>query len=359
VGGKWVLLEDLTFTSTNSDGAGVRVLASNVTVRRILATNNKFQGIWLDNSDVLVEDSVFSNNGSQGNGIGCMGDWDSNPGTANEWDPSHCHGIYGGGITPVSGPTSCTTPHHVTVRRNIFRNNGGSGFQQFINPSICQDPTWGRKVHDYLIENNIFEDNGIGMFAVGLADTVVRNNTFVMRTYPAQQTNRSIGLMEHADTPNTFKFYNNIFVTPVGIPSDTTHYVVTQQNFADRVADFNFNGYFTQSDSKFRGDWGSGFLAFSSFPSQWKSTSQKDANSITVDLDATAPGFVSLAGGDYHLLSSSPARNAGTMTQCASEDFDKNIRADGQCDMGAFEFGATATVSEGGTMKVSGKITMQ
>ena len=51
------------------------------------------------------------------------------------------------------------------------------------------------------------------------------------------------------------------------------------------------------------------------------------------------PGFVDLAGGDYHLTAGSPAINAGTTIAAPTDDFDGALR-DSAPDIGAFEYGA-------------------
>ena len=70
-----MILEDLEFMNQESEGSGIRQFSQHVTMRRIYSHDNYFQGLWLDNSHVLLEGSRFENNASQGSGSGCMGDW--------------------------------------------------------------------------------------------------------------------------------------------------------------------------------------------------------------------------------------------------------------------------------------------
>ncbi len=349
IGGQWTIVEDLEFSNPEGGGAGMRLFAQHITIRRIYTHNNYFQGMWLDNSHVLVEDSTFSDNGSQGNGTGCMGDWRiEQPG--DEWDPAHCHGIYGGG-PPIYAPNyefACEAPHHVTIRRNLFQNNGGAGFQQFINTNNCKDQTlsstgqpWMRKAHDYLIENNIFRNNGQDIYMVGMARSTIRNNTIV-KTSVVDQNGIPLEMLDWFDTNFTgvdaVKVYNNLWVSPFartassGGPTEPW-YIMNSSRTNDHAVDFNYNGYFVQGDTGFRD--GADVNRIFNFMTEWKSVTGEDANGIIHDIDITAPGFVNMASGDFHITAGSIVRGKGLVAQCPTDDFYKVTRTAGACDLGA------------------------
>ena len=345
VGGQWVILEDLEFTNTESEGSGIRQFAQHVTLRRIYSHGNWFQGMWLDNSHLLLEDSRFTDNGSQGNGVGCMGDWDQIGSTPFEWNPAHCHGIYGGGpplqvVNNFERPDLCEAPHHVTIRRNWFENNGGSGFQQFINTNNCKDPIWGRRAHNYLIENNVFRNNGQDFYTIGMDETTIRNNTIV-KNVVVDQSKIPLEIIEMYDLGSNVRFMNNLIVSPFGAtasPPSESFYVHTidDQAAAQRVI-MDYNGYFMQSDTPTRTKVTGTFLAYNLF-TQWKSISGKDANSLFHDIDVTTPGLVDMAGGNFHLTAGAAARNKGLASQCPTTDYDGVARTSTTCDLGAFGF---------------------
>jgi hypothetical protein len=73
---------------------------------------------------------------------------------------------------------------------------------------------------------------------------------------------------------------------------------------------------------------------------QWRTATGQEWHSFV-----TTPGalFVSPGSGNYHLLSTSPAKNAGTSLLAPPVDFDELLRPAGAAiDIGAFEFGAIA-----------------
>ena len=348
IGGQWTIIEDLEFQSNNIEGAGIRSFAQHVVIRRINTHDNLYQGIWLDNSHTLVEDSIFKNNGSQGNGIGCMGDWDSNPSTPNQWDPSHCHGIYGGSpplqvVDGVNRPDLCEAPHDVVIRRNWFENNGGAGFQQYTNPGRCSDPVWGRRAHSYLIENNILRNNGQDFLIIGMTDSTIRNNTIV-KDQIVDQNGTPLEFTEWEDVGATLAIYHNLYVSPfdVTIPPDNVSFFLHNfQKFPDRVIDFDWNMYFIfLPNSRFRGNFDNTVFKNQRMDPTWKNVG-KD-RSGTILSHTQGPAFVNQATGDFHLTAGSLARNSPFMDLrtafCPAHDFDQQPRSDGKCDMGAYEF---------------------
>lgn len=73
---------------------------------------------------------------------------------------------------------------------------------------------------------------------------------------------------------------------------------------------------------------------------QWQAATGQDAHSFV----ATAANlFANAAGNDYHLSSTSPAKNTGTSTQAPPADLEGLPRKAGAAfDIGAYEFGALA-----------------
>ena len=79
--------------------------------------------------------------------------------------------------------------------------------------------------------------------------------------------------------------------------------------------------------------------------SQWQSATGQDRNSFTA---TPSQLFVNPSGNDYHLLSTSPAIDAGTSTDAPATDLDGNPRPCGKgYDIGAYEYqyGLTPTVT--------------
>ncbi|MDA2918193.1 DNRLRE domain-containing protein [Desulfobacterota bacterium AH_259_B03_O07] len=168
---------------------GVKLYKGHNTIRNNWIHNNKYQGILIiSTDDVFIEYNIVEYNGTD-------------EGTCifnKQSSPRHCHGVY------VSD-FFCTGTSNITIRGNITRNHGGRGIQW--NGEGCSSV-----MTDTLVENNIIKNNAWGVLLYyNVRDSIIRNNTFIMESYPSTNSvnHYFIGMWE--STGNIFK--NNIFHT--------------------------------------------------------------------------------------------------------------------------------------------------
>jgi parallel beta-helix repeat protein len=114
---------------------------------------------------------------------------------------SHCHGIY------LSNPGfACSSQmSNVTIRRNRFLSNSGSGIQIYSN---CSD---SQKHFNHLVENNLFVNNATGMYIWSIRDSKIRNNTIIQTDWPRPQINSVSGLNVNGARGNVIA--NNVVYT--------------------------------------------------------------------------------------------------------------------------------------------------
>ena len=133
--------------------------------------------------------------------------------------------------------------------------------------------------------------------------------------------------------PKNIKIKNNIFYT--GYPGTTKHILHIHPN-CNEGFESNNNIWFKESPGELYVQWTtSGLIPFSDYISQ----SGQDTASVFSD-----PLLKDPAGSDLHLLSGSPARDAGTNTLYSPTDFDGVSRPQGTTvDIGAYEFSGTTS----------------
>jgi hypothetical protein len=162
--------------------------------------------------------------------------------------------------------------------------------------------------------------------------TQVYSNTFVQK---AGSTNSVLSFNK-----NDFStVVNNIFQSTSGV-SISQYYDTFDTTKATLTTNLhlNFNLYFDTKTSlptfqiRFSGMTGEG-ATFTGFPA-WKLGTGYDGNSLN-----TTPGFVNAAGGNFHILSTSKARNAGNNNFRPTYDIDGQLRsASPIVDIGADEY---------------------
>jgi hypothetical protein len=212
----------------------------------------------------------------------------------------------------------------VTVRRNRFIFNAGSGFQnrQDAAPS-----------NNYLIENNIFINNQRAMNLSDLTNSVIRNNTIIQFDYPRRNL-ADKGCFYIAHIPNNI-IANNACYLAINPAVETiwpiTNYDPTDPNAGTK---FSHNAFFVRP----RGMWVWGNVSQRDLLTTYK-TVLADPSGITIAVtsgDGSEAGFISAS--DFHLKGSSPLVGAGDPAYCAQVDFDGKTRATGRCDIGAFRY---------------------
>jgi hypothetical protein len=180
-------------------------------------------------------------------------------------------------------------------------------------------------VQNSRIENNLIYGNhasGISLYqidgAAGSTGNTVINNT----VYEANDGRWALNI-QSGSSGNTV--LNNILVSahPTRGAID-----ISADSMSGFVSDYN------AVISRFTTDGGSSIKTLA----QWQASTGEDAHSLV----ATAANlFVNPGGNDYHLLSTSPAKNAGTSESAPPGDFDGLPRKAGAAfDIGAYEFGA-------------------
>lgn len=312
--GSWLIVEGLEITGAH-DGMSIvgnnGPTANNITVRKNKIHRNGFQGMLISSaSNVLVEDNILEMNGlGPGNCTDAM--W----GGLNY---SHCHGIY------VSDSTYCVGPIGLTIRRNIFRGNSGSGIQFYSN---C------KKTNAPLVENNLFVDNGIGMYLWQMTNGVIRNNTVVQLKYPGPQKDGINFLGVNHTLGNVV--VNNLFYSIVpGYPSDAVHYPLHIWLSSVGKDKFMYNRFFVDGST----NWVHNDLLVRNFVATYAAKTG-DTTSI-VDLVGTISdnkaGFVTLPG-DYRLKETSNSYKKGLASQCPKTDITGKLRPTNTCSIGAYE----------------------
>ncbi|MBW2731941.1 MAG: right-handed parallel beta-helix repeat-containing protein [Deltaproteobacteria bacterium] len=309
--GDWWLIEGFEIVNGHS---GVKVYGDHITLRGNHIHHHAGQDILaVANSHFLVEDNHIDWSGralvsTAGDGggrcEGIVGD--------NISSPKHCHGIYfsGGHGSGLCGSDSTG----VTIRRNILSNHAGRAIQW--NWKDCVGSATG-----YVVENNLVLDSSWGFVMYhNVQDSLVRNNTFVIRSYPDTNDTGHYLMSMWGTTVKGNVIVNNIFHSMrTDVQALDVHNV---EIGANNTLDFNLWSVATS-----RWTWGA---ARSDFDTAYASVSGWGANALCCQQD---PGFS--GGEDFHLEAGSPALGAGDGARCALSDFEDETRpANGSCDVG-------------------------
>jgi parallel beta-helix repeat protein len=259
---------------------------------------------------VLVENNTFERNGLGPDNC-----------TSDLWggqNYSHCHGIY------LSNPAfACSSQmSNVTIRRNRFLGNSGSGIQVYSNCSESE------KHFHHLIENNLFVNNATGMYLWSVRSSIIRNNTIVQLDWPRPQINALVGLDLLGAAANLLA--NNVVYAP-----DIESAVIRTWHPTSNI--WTNNALFAKGDASWH--WELVPAVFSLAQYQQKSGDPAPVGATIADPSVDVAGFVNLLGGDYHLTASSLLRNSGASAHCPAVDLDGRPRPqETQCDIGAYEF---------------------
>ncbi len=313
-GASYVVIE--SFTVTGVPRAGIRaVLNHHVTIRGNTGDLNGRWGILTGFSDdLLIENNVMSRSQAEhGIYVGNSGDRPvirENVVWGNRANGIHMNGdLSQGGDGIISG---------AVVEANTIYDNGlggGSG----IN---CDG------VQSSIIRNNLLYNNhasGISLYQID-GGQPARNNQVLHNTIVMASDARWAINIQNASTGNVVR--NNIlynqhsFRGSVAISADSLTGFVSDTNvLMDRLST----------------DGGDTRLTLAA----WRSATGQDMHSIVA---TPATLFVDFAGNDYHLSSTSPARDAGATLSNVTDDREGAPRPQGPAsDIGAFEFPAAPT----------------
>jgi hypothetical protein len=306
-GASWVVIDG--FVVNDRTRTGVRaVTASHVTVRNCHLGHNGRWGILTG----FVDDFLAEN---------------------NEAHHSQAeHGIY------VSN--SCSRP---IVRRNLVHDNHANGLH--FNGDLSQGGGDGL-IHDALVEANVIYGNGVGggsgINMDGGVDGVIRNNLL----YDNHASGVSLYQID-AGAPATGNLVvNNTIVTAV----DGRWCV----NIQDASTGNTVRNNILYNLHSFRGAIAIDAASLPGFASDYNSVMDRmsaDGGDSVLGLVAwqalgydvhsfvaTPSAHFLVPGSDFHLLSASPAIDAGTATGAPSSDLDGNPRPVGAgIDVGAYE----------------------
>jgi hypothetical protein len=313
-GASYVVIEN--FTVTGVPRAGIRaVLNHHVTIRGNTGDFNGRWGILTGFSDdLLIENNVMSRSQAE-------------------------HGIYVGnsGDRPV-------------IRRNVVWGNRANGIH--MNGDLSQGGDG--IITGAIVEANTIYDNGLGggsgINCDGVQSSIIRNNLI----YNNHASGISLYQIDGGQPARDNQVLHNTIVMAsdarwaINIQNASTANVVrnnilyNQHSFRGSIAISadSLPGFVSDTNvvmDRFSTDGGDSRVTLAA----WRSATGQDTHSI---IATPAALFVDFAGNDYHLSSTSPARDAGATLSNVTEDREGAPRPQGPAsDIGAFEFPAAPT----------------
>ena len=328
-GASWIVIEN--FTVSGLPRAGIRSVTNNhVTIRGNTGDMNGRWGILTGFSDdLLIENNTMTRSVAE-------------------------HGIYVGnsGDRPV-------------IRRNVVWGNNANGVH--MNGDLSQGGDG--VISGAVVEDNIIHDNGVaggsGINCDGVQSSIIRNNLL----YNNHASGISLYQIDGGQPSINIQVLNNTIVMAsdarwaLNIQNASTGAVVrnnilyNQQSFRGSIAISSDSLPGLVSDTnvvmdRFSTDGGDTRVTLAA----WRSATGQDAHSI---IATPATLFANFAGNDYHLSSTSPARDAGGTIANVTDDLEGTPRPQGSAfDIGAYEFPAstapvTLTVTRTGNGTVS------
>ena len=328
-GASWVVIEN--FTVTGVPRAGIRaVLNNHVTIRGTTGDLNGRWGILTGFSDdLLIENNTMSRSQAE-------------------------HGIYVGnsGDRPV-------------IRHNVVWGNNANGIH--MNGDLSQGGDG--IISGAVVEGNVIHDNGVaggsGINCDGVQSSIIRNNLL----YNNHASGISLYQIDGGQPSSSNQVLNNTIVMAsdarwaINIQNASTGNVVrnnilyNQQSFRGSIAISadSLPGFVSDTNvimDRFSTDGGDTRVTLAA----WRSATGQDTHSI---IATPATLFANFAGNDYHLSSTSPARDAGGTIVNVTDDLEGAPRPQGSAfDIGAYEFPAstapvTLTVTRTGNGTVS------
>ncbi len=285
------------FSVSGMPRAGVRAvglptaLASFVTIRNVTAANNGVWGIFTGHvNDLLIESNQASGSVEQ-HGIYVSNSGDRPVIRDNIIFDNHGSGIHMNGDASQGGDGIISGA--IVTGNRIYNNalpnsvypmlGGGSG--------INMDGVQNSRIENNLVYNN--HASGISLYridgAAGSIGNVIVNNT----VYEPSDGRWALNI-QHGSTGNTA--LNNILISDHSFRGAID---ISTDSLARFTSDYN------AMISRFTTNGGNSVMSLS----QWQISTGEDTHSLIAN---AADLFADSAGGDYHLLSTAPARNAGT-----------------------------------------------
>jgi len=311
------------FEVTGMNRAGVRsvgvdgdTFASHVTIRNVYSHDNGYWGILTG----FVNDLLIEHNRTSGSVVE-HGIYVSNSGDRPtirnnvSWDNNR-NGIHVNGDAELGGDGIIS---NALITGNIISGNGANG-----GSGINMDG-----VQDSRIENNLIYDHhssGISLYRID-GGGASNNNQVVNNTIHIATDGRWALNIQDGSTGN--QVFNNILVSNHATRGAID---VCSTCLAGFVSDYNvLISRFTSGGTNYN-------------LNQWQAATGNDLNSLV----ATAANlFVDPAAGDYHLLDTAAARDAGATNLAPLFDLEGNPRPIGaRIDIGAYEFGAVTLAGD-------------
>jgi hypothetical protein len=239
------------------------------------------------------------------------------------------------------------------IRRNHVWGNNANGIH--MNGDLSQGGDG--VISGAVVEDNIIHDNGVaggsGINCDGVQSSIIRNNLL----YNNHASGISLYQIDAGQPARNNQILNNTIVTAsdarwaINIQNASTGNVVrnnilyNQQSFRGSIAISadSLPGFVSDTNvimDRFSADGGDTRVTLAA----WRSATGQDMHSI---IATPAALFVNFAGNDYHLSSTSPARDAGGTIASVTDDLESAPRPQGSAfDIGAYEFpAATAPVT--------------
>jgi hypothetical protein len=310
-GADWIIVQG--FTVTGMPRAGIRaVLNHHVTIRGNTLDANSYWGVLTGFSDdVLIENNETSRSQVE-HGIYVSNSGDRPTIRNNHVWGNRANGIHMNGDVSLGGDGIISG---ALVERNLIHGNGAGGGSG-INCDGVQDSRF---------LNNVLYDNhagGITLYRIDAGGSAV-NNLVAHNTILQAADGRWAVNITNASTGN--RVVNNILYNAHPFRGSIT---VSADSRPGLVSDYNV------VMDRFSIDDGNTRITLA----QWQTATGQDLHSI---IAVPADLFVNVAGNDYHLSSTSPARDAGTTLPEVPQDRDGAARPQGPAaDIGAYEFGA-------------------
>lgn len=304
------------FTVANMPRAGVRAVGDEiehsqfVTVRNVWAVDNFRWGIFTGFVDDLLIEYNESSGATDEHGIYVSNSGDRPVIRFNEIWGNNANGIHMNGDASLGGDGIISD---AVVSGNVIYDNGVGG-----GSGINMDGVVNSR-----IENNLIFDthaSGISLYQIdgGAPST---GNVVVNNTVHVADDGRWALNIQNASTGNTV--LNNILLN-----EETSHGTIdiSASSLSGLVSDYNV------VKSRFTADGGNTSMTLA----QWQAFTGGDSHSLIGTPEAL---FYDWMNGDYDLLPTASARDAGTSTQAPLIDLEGRPRPVGEgFDIGAIEF---------------------
>jgi parallel beta-helix repeat protein len=320
----WIVIDG--FDVTDQPRAGIRIVLSDfVVIRNNNCHNNYRWGIFTGfTNDILIENNSCSFSEDE-HGIYVSNSSDRPIIRNNHSFNNNGCGIHMNGDISMGGDGIIS---NAVVEGNIIHDNGVGG-----GSAINMDGVQDSEVFNNLIYNN--HATGIAMYQIDGGDGS-KNNKVFNNTIIQPSDGRWNILVTDGSSGNTL--YNNILIShhsfrgSISIDAASTTGFVSDYNIlVNRLSDDDGNSNMTLA--------------------QWQSLGY-DLHSMLADPESQI--FIDYTNGNFHLLQSAQAVDAGTnlVLPIVFEDLDNVTRPQGSgIDIGSYEFTSTTDVTEENTSK--------